>query len=110
MMPNRQPRALFATNRNLVLHDEFADVLESHRRLVQLHAMCLGEGVDQIGGGHRLRHAIFPAPALHQIVEKQGNHIVGLQECAIRIDHTEAVGIPVCGDANIRLRLPHLSP
>src|ERR1700733_6611853 len=35
MAANGQPRTLFAANRNLVLIDQLADVLEAHRRLVK---------------------------------------------------------------------------
>ena len=42
--------ALFPADGDLVLLDELADVLESHRGFVQFDAVMFGNGVDQVGG------------------------------------------------------------
>src|SRR3984893_14469571 len=108
MMPNRQARALFPANRDLVLHDQLADVLESHRSLVQLHAVRLRQSVDQIGGGDRLGHSVLPAAALDQVIKEQGNHVIRLQEGSVGVDYAEAIGVAIGRDANLGLRLAHL--
>src|SRR5271165_406220 len=46
VMADRQPRALFPANRDLVLHYQFANVFETHRSLVQLHAMMFCQSID----------------------------------------------------------------
>ena len=59
----------------------------------------LGEGVDEIGGGHALGHAVPPAAGLDEVVEEQRDDVVGLDEGAVGVDDAEAVGVAVGGDA-----------
>src|SRR5258708_23605322 len=93
MMTDRKSGTLFPANRDLVLHDQLSNVFESDWRLMQFHATRFGDGVDQIRGGHRLSNAVFPASAFHQVVEQQCDHVVGLQECSVRIDYPKAISI-----------------
>ena len=69
---------------------------------------CLGDGVDQVGGGDRLGYAVLPAAALDQVIEQQGDDVVGLKEGAVGVDDAEAVGIAVGGNADVRPGLAHL--
>src|ERR1700733_14630035 len=101
MMPNRQPRAFFPANRDLVLHDQFADVLESHWSFKQLNPVMLGQRVDQICRCHRLGHAILPPAALYQIVEEQSDDIIRLQESSVAIDNAEAIRVAIGSNANL---------
>ena len=59
----------------------------------------LGQGVDQVGGGHALGHAVAPAARFNQVIEQQRDDVVGLDERAIAIHDAEAVGVAVGGDA-----------
>ena len=69
--------------------------------------MELGQRVDQVGRGHALGHAVAPAARLHQIVKEQRNHVVRLDERAIRIQNAKAVGVTVGGEAQLRAKLLH---
>ena len=51
-MPNGKPSALFASDCNLVLLNEFADVFEADWRFVQLDLVMLSQSIDQVGSGH----------------------------------------------------------
>ena len=70
--------------------------------------MVIGEGVDEIGGGHALGHAVTPAARLDQVVEEQGNDVIGLDEGSVLVDNAEAVRVAVGGDGQVGPRLPHL--
>src|SRR5712664_347735 len=70
--------------------------------------MMFGHGVDQVGGGYRLGHAIFPAAAFDQVVEQQGHDVVGGEESAVGVHDSEAVGVSVGGDTDVCLHCSHL--
>src|SRR2546425_3732 len=55
MAANGKPRALFAPQRDLVLLDQLADVLESHRRLIDSDTVMPRHAVEQVGGSHAAR-------------------------------------------------------
>src|SRR5437763_12925147 len=105
MMSDGEPGALFSADRDLILHDEFANVLESDRSLVKFHAVVLRERVNQVRGCDRFCDAILPASALYQIVEQKGNHIIRLDEGSIRIDNAEAICVAIGCDSNVSARL-----
>src|SRR5580693_5538522 len=109
-MTNRQARTLFSADRNLVLHNQFADVFESHGSLVQFDTMMLGQSVDQVRRGDRLGNAVLPATTLYEVIKEQGNDVVRLQEGSIGIDNAEAVGVAIGCNADLRSALPHLLP
>src|SRR5438067_2340299 len=56
----------------------------------------------------RFRHAVLPSSALHQIIAQQGDNVIGLKERSVFVDDTEAVGVAVSGDRDLRLGLAHL--
>ncbi len=71
-------------------------------------AVMFGHGIDQVGGGDGLGHAIFPATAFDQVVEQQGDDVVGSEESAVGVHNSEAVSIAVGGDADVRVGGAHL--
>src|SRR5712691_7247874 len=101
MMTDRKSGALFAANRDLVLHNQLANVFESNRSLMQLHATRFGDRVDQVRRRHRLRDAILPSPGLHQVVEQQSDYIIGLQKSSIGIDNSKAIRITISRNAYV---------
>ena len=107
MVPDGKPRALFPADRDLVLLDQLADVLESHRRLMQLHLVMVGESVDQVGRGDGFRYAVFPAARFDQVIEEQRDDVVRLDECSIGIHDPKAVGVAVSRNADARAGLLH---
>jgi hypothetical protein len=76
--------ALFAASGNLVLLDQFADILESDRSLMQFNFVVLGQRVDQIRGRDRFANAVFPSAALGQIIEQKSDTAVPSRNCYAR--------------------------
>ena len=68
-----------------------------------------GQRVDQIRGCYRFGHAIFPAPALDQVVKQKRDHVVRLKKRPIGVDDAEAVGVAVGRNSNLCSRFAHLS-
>ena len=64
--------------------------------------------VDQIRGRNRFGHAILPAPALHQIIKQQRDHIIRLQKSSIGVDNAKTVGVAIRRNPNLRPSLAHL--
>src|SRR6201987_3237149 len=108
MPANRQPRALFAADHDLVLIDQFADELESHRRLVQRNLEVLRNSIDQVRRCDGLGHSIPPAARLHQIIEQQRNDVIRLDKRAVAIDNSEAISIAIRRNADRCAYLLHL--
>ncbi len=71
--------------------------------------MVFGKGVDQVGGGDAFGHAVLPAARFDEVVEEQGDDVVGLDEGAVFVDDAEAVGVAVGGNADGRADLLHLA-
>src|SRR5438067_78002 len=108
MLADRESRALFAANHNLVLFNQLPNVLEADWSFVQRNLVLFGERINQVGRRHRLSHAISPPAALHQIIEKQSNNIIRLHEGAVLIDNSKAVSIAIRRDSDARSDLAHL--
>src|SRR4029077_15485559 len=108
MVADRQPSALLSADRDLILHDEFADELESDWSFVQLNTMRFRERVDQVRCGDRFRDSVLPAAALHQEVEEYSDHVLWLQERPVLVHDTEAIGIAISCNPDPRSGFPHL--
>ena len=59
------------------------------------------KGVDQVGRGNGLRHAVLPSAALDQVVKQQGDDIVRLNKCSVGIDYAEAIGVTIGRDPDV---------
>ena len=90
-----KPGAFFAADNDLVLADQLADILEADRRLVDRYAVFSGHGIDQMGGGDTAGHTPFQFAHPDQVIQEQGNDVVGLDEGAIAIQDAETVGVAV---------------
>src|SRR5437867_6714054 len=88
-MANGEAGAFFASNYNLILLDQLADVLKTHGRFMQFDSVVLGKSVNKVCGRDGFRHAVFPTPAFDEVVEEERNNIVGLNECSIFIDDAD---------------------
>src|SRR4029077_12053162 len=108
MMANREASTLFAADGDLVLLDQFANVLEADGSFVQLDPVVPGQGVDHVGGGYGFSHSILPAAALHQIIEEKGDDVIRLEESSVLIDDAEASGVHVRSDADLRIGFANL--
>ena len=107
-MADGQSGALFSSNGDFVLLDEFADVFESHRRFVEFHLVMFSKRIHHVGSRDRLTHSVFPAPAFDQIIEQQGDDLIGLKECTVFVHNAKAVGIAVGGDPDVGFHRAHL--
>ncbi len=88
--PRRQASAFFATHGDFVLTQERANVFESDRCLVNLHAVVFGDGIEQVRGGYAARGAEFVAAGFEQVIEEQTRDMVGLDEPAVVVQDAEA--------------------
>src|SRR5207248_8763202 len=92
--------ALLATNRDLVLLDQLADVLESHWSLVEVEFVFLCDGVQHVSSGNRLSHTCAPAARFEQVIEEKSDHVIWLDEGAVSVNNAEAIGVAVGADAD----------
>ena len=107
MVLDREPRAFLAAEDDLALDQQIADVLEAHARLVHFNAVLLRHGIDQMRRGDGTRRAAFPAAAAAEVVQQQGQHLVGINVRAVGVDDAKAVRIAVNSQADIVLSLFH---
>ena len=71
MATNRHPRAFLASQRDFVFAKQRANVLETDRRLIDLHAVKFGDRVDQLRRRNAARGAELVSARLEQVVEYQ---------------------------------------
>src|SRR5712691_4021869 len=108
MMADGKPCALLASDHDLILLDELANVFEAYWSLVQLDAMFLGQRIAQVRGRYRLGHAVLPPPGFHEVIEQQSDDVVPLAKRSVLVHNAKPVGIAVRGDSEVRFRLTHL--
>src|SRR5439155_17655755 len=97
MMADGKPCALLASDHDLILLDELANVFEAYWSLVQLDAMLFGQGIDQVRGRYRLGHAVLPTPGFHEVIEQQSDDVVRLEERSVIVHNAQLDGIAVRG-------------
>src|SRR5215470_12889565 len=102
MVANRKSGAFFPADSDSIRLDQFTNVLEAHRSLVQRDSVLLRESIDHVGSRHRFGYTIFPATSVNQVDKQHCTHVVGLDKCPIRIDNPKAVGITISRDAESR--------
>ena len=107
MVADGKPGAFFSADDNLVRLDQFSDVLETDRRLIEFDVMVLGQGVDEVGRRYRLPYSILPSAALHQVIEEQSNDVIRLKEGAVLVHNAKPVGVSVRRDADVGFGLAH---
>src|SRR4029077_14061474 len=78
MSANRQSRALFSADRNLVLLNQFADVLESDWSLNHCCSVMLSDRVHQVRSRLTARRRHFPPARLDQVIIKQAKDVIRL--------------------------------
>ena len=98
----------FAADGDLVGEDQFADVFEAYGGFKERDLVEVGEGVDEVGGGDGFGDAVLPAAGFDEVVEEQGDDVVGLDKGAVLVDDAEAVGVSVGGDDEAGTDLVHL--
>src|SRR3954471_9135791 len=104
-MANRQPRALFSSDCDGVFVDELSDVLKANWRFVELHLVIVGERVNQVRRRNRLRHTVLPAATLNKVVEEKRDDVIRLDKSAVLVNNTEAIGVAVGRDDDLRTEL-----
>src|ERR1035441_1139183 len=94
----------------LALHQR-ADEFETHRRLMHLDPEFLCHCIHQMAGRHRANNRTSPVTVLHQMVERQGENLVCIDERPVAINDGEAVGVRIESQADrksTRLNSSHL--
>src|SRR5689334_25447327 len=110
VMTDGRPGTLFPPDCNSVSLGELSNVRESHGRLVKLDSMSGSQRINQICSRNRLAYPVLPPAAFHQIVEQQGDDVIGLKECAVLINDPEPVCVSIRRDPNVGFVDPHLLP
>jgi len=104
-----QATAFFpADDDRLALH-QCADVFEAHRRLVHLHTQLSRHGVHQMTGRNRAHHRARPLAVSGQMIQREGEHLVGVDKRPVVVDDSKSVGIRIKPQAKGRLGLPQAS-
>ncbi len=94
---NRQAGALFPADHQFVLADQFADVFETDRGFVDRHAMLFRHGVNQVRSSDTAGHPSFQFADTDQVIQQQGDDVIGFDVAAVGINDAETVGIAVSG-------------
>src|SRR5262245_42492750 len=79
----------------------FADELESDRCFKNFKVMQFGHAIDEMGGGDGSSDGAPPAAAFDEIVHKQSQQVVGRNEFGVFVEHAEAIGVTVGGEADL---------
>ncbi len=107
MSANRQPRALFSAQSNLVLANQLADVFEAHRRLICFLPMRFRRRIDQLRGCHAARRRHLPAARLDNVVIDQRQNVVRLNPRAVAVNHSKAVRVAIRRQSHSRSRIQY---
>ena len=70
MFADGEPGAFFAADEDLVLLDQFANVLEADRSFVELDLVFFGKRVDEIGSGNGFPDSVSPAASFDQVIKE----------------------------------------
>src|SRR6266851_4573020 len=79
-----------------------ADVLEAHRRLMDLHTEQLGHRIDLMARRHRADDRAGPAAILLQVIQGKRQDLVWGQPGAVFVHNAKAVGVTVQAEAQLR--------
>ena len=101
MALKRNAARFLAADQYILGHHIVGDVVEAHRRFVELQAVALAQPVDHAGGGNRPHHRAAPAAFLHQVPQGQRHDFMRVDEVAVLVHGPDAVGIPIGGHAKI---------
>ncbi len=100
-MPKPIAARLLAAHHRAGLDHLGADVLEAHRRLVDLHAVALAEPADHRGLVDVVTTGLAQAAMLQQVVHEQAHHLQLVDERALLVGRTRAVRVTVEQQAQV---------
>src|SRR5215831_7502154 len=101
------PATFFASNQDVPLQHEFANVLEPDGRNVQGQVVLASQLVDHSGGGEGFHH-LAPQPAvLREVLEEDRKDLVRINERSVPVNGAQAVGIPVRGQTSVTAATDH---
>ena len=95
MPANGHSRAFFAADRDFVIAQERPNVFETHRALVNLHAVQFRHRVQNVRSRHAARRSQLVSARLQQIIERKSENVIGVDERAVAVQNSEAVGIAI---------------
>src|SRR5262249_58218732 len=96
---NRNPASFSPADSDSIRLDQFTNVLEAHRSLIQRDSVLLRESIDHVGSRQRFGYTIFPATSVNQVIKQHRDHVVRLNKDAISINNPKAIGITIRRDA-----------
>ena len=95
------PPEFLAADQHVLAHHVIGDVVEPDRRLVQLQAVALCQAVDHARGGYGPHHGSRPAALLDQVLQRQGEDLVRVDEVAALVHGADAVRVAVGRHAEV---------
>ncbi len=95
MAADRESGGLFASEDDLVLVDELADVFEPDRSLDDAATVFRSDAIDEVRRRDRPGDVSIPRPRLDQVIDEKCEDIVGGDERSVAIDDAEPVAVTV---------------
>src|SRR5580704_15994089 len=93
--------AFFATDENILLEHELADVFEADGDFVEFAIVFCGEFVDKFGDGDSFGDLAFELTGANEVPDEEREDLVGIAEGAVAIDRADAVADTVGGESDI---------
>src|SRR5580693_7444252 len=93
--------AFFATDENILLEHELADVFEADGDFVELAIIFCGELVDEFGDGESFSDFAFELTGADEVPDEEREDLMGIDEGAVAIDRADAVAVTVGGESDI---------
>src|SRR5580693_5596951 len=95
--------AFFATDENILLEHELADVFEADGDFVEFAIVFCGEFVDEFGDGESFGDFAFELTSADEVPDEEREDLMGIDEGAVAIDRADAVAVTVSGKAYVVL-------
>src|SRR3954462_12948855 len=86
---------LLAPDQNFALQHNIAYVLEADWRFVQLASVFFSDAVEHLRGGKGFHDIAWPAAALEEPAQQDGEDLVRVYEAAMLIAGADTVGVTV---------------
>ena len=95
--------AFFATDENILLEHELADVFEADGDFVEVAIVFCGEFVDEFGDGESFGDFAFELTGADEVPDEEREDLMGIDEGAVAIDRADAVAVAVSSKADVVL-------
>src|SRR5579872_1621518 len=102
--------AFFATNQDILLEHQLANVFKADGNFVHLSAEFQGEFVDELCDRESFRDFAFKLACADEVPDEQRENLMWIDEAAVAIDRANAVAVAVGGEANVVFAAQHGLP